>query len=598
MAVNSLNLISPNRITGIQSGLDTDTLIKNLMKAQQAKYDKMFASKTKDEWKRSAYVDLNNSLRKFTDAYASFSNAKSNMTSVSAFKSYAVDLPSNPSLSAAASSSAREGSFTVTIDQLARGAAVTGSAASINLSGFSSSVVANTKIGDISSFASGQTVSGEIKFSVNGEAFTFQSSDTLKKVMDKVNASSAGVTMSYSQLTNAFTFETKATGAYQGLSEPAAPPPFSYVYDGSLPEPPFRAEPEPGASQQELDEYAAYQQELSAYQTDYAARESAARAAYQTLTKQYEQNLNAYKADQARTLSLTDGTGFLAAIGVDASQSVTHGQSALLTVNGVALERDANEFEIDGVSFKLTGVTASPVSFTVKQDVQKSVDMIKSLVDAYNTLIEDLYGKLAEKKNYTYAPLTDEQRAELSETEAELWDAKAKAGLLGRDPTLRTLVDSLQRAFSDAVGGLGTLSGVGLSSGDYFSGNSRKIQIDETKLSQALSADPDKVYQLFNQRVEDAAGRIDTSQTGLIARLTSAMDKFVRYTTGVSEDNKPVETGIKALDKTISNWNEKMTAENTRLYNLQESYYKKFAAMESALAKLQSQSDALSNFGL
>ncbi|MDR3208013.1 MAG: flagellar filament capping protein FliD [Oscillospiraceae bacterium] len=598
MAVNSLNLTNMNRITGLQSGLDTDALIKNLMKAQQAKYDKMVSSKTRQEWKRDAYVDLNNTLRKFKDEYASFTNAKSNMTSVTAYKSYAVEMAANASLSATATANAREGTYTISVERLAKGAVVTGGPASININGFSASVIASTQIGKIASFASGQTVDGEIRFSVNGTDFTFQSTDSLKKVMDTVSNSSAGVTMSYSQVTNAFTFETKAVGAYQGLPEPTEPPPFTYVYDGTEIEPPYMAPPGDGATQPELDAYAAYQTQLGIYEADFAARRAPLFAAYQADVNQYNQDLAAYRADQTHTVSLTDDTGFLNAIGVDASQAATPGQTALLTVNGVSIERDGNEFELDGVTLKLTGLSGTPVSLTVKQDVQKSVDMVKSLVDAYNTLISDLFAKVIEKKNTGYAPLTSEQREELGETDAALWDAKAKAGLLGRDATLRTLVDSLQRAFADAVGDRGVLSGLGISGDIYRVSEAQKIVVDEEKLRQALTSDPDKVYHMFTDRVEDAAGRVNTQQSGLMTRLTAAMDAFVNEASGVNGGKISAATGIVAINRDIDEWTEKIQAENTRLYNLQESYYKKFAAMETALAKMQSQTDALASFGL
>ena len=508
MAINSLsalNAMSMNRIGGLTSGMDTDSIVKGLMRVQQAKYDKMVQAKTRDEWKKTAYTDINNAIRKFKDEYASFLGGK-NMLAVSSYKSYKVDMPANASLSATASASAREGSYTVSVERLASGAALTGTAASSNGAGFSASVIAGTKIENITGFASGETVSGEINFTVNGKEFTFQSTDTMKKIMDTVNSSDAGVRMSYSQLTNAFVIENKMSGAQAG----------------------------------------------------------------------------------ANNLTVQDTSGFLSAIGLGSEAVRTDAQTAQLTVNGISIERDSNNFEIDGVNFNLTKVTDATISFTVKQDVQAGVDAIKGMVDAYNSLMTSLHGKMTEKKIYGYAPLTDEQRTELGEKDAALWDDKAKAGMMYNNPALRALTDAMQRAFSSAIGDMGTLSSLGISGSNYKPGQPNLIQLDESKLRAALETDADKVYRMFTDRVDDAGGKIDVGKSGLVQRLTSAMDTFVNQTKDIN---------LKSLDDSIRGWEDKLRSETTRLFKMQESYYKKFAAMETAMAKMQSQTSALAGMG-
>ncbi len=591
MAVNSITPQTMNRISGLSSGMDTDTMVKNLMKLQQTKYDKMVQAKTRAEWKRDAYTDVNNALRKFKEEYTSFLNNKSNMTSVAAYKSFTTDVAANAGLSATATAAAREGNFTVKVTQLAQGATMTGAKASATVDGFSAGVIANTPIGSIASFASGQTVSDDIKFSVNGTDFSFKATDSLRKVMDTVNSSDAGVTMRYSQLNDAFTFESKAAGVYDpGLVKPAEVPSFNYVYDGTLTKPETMAQPAAGAPQEELDAFEDYQQALKAYQDDFDTRKTEAQKNHQTQLVRYNNDLAAYQDNQKRVLHVTDTSGFLNTIGLDPATAVkTDAKAALLTVNGVAISRNANDFELDGVTFKLTNVTTSDISFAVKRDTQKSVDTIKGFVDAYNGLMDTLYGKLTEKKNYGYAPLTSEQRGELSEEDARQWDIKARAGLLGRDPALQTLVDKLQLAFTSAIGDQGALASVGISGSVYEYKTAAHMQLDEDRLRKALETDADKVYKMFANRVVDEKDRTITSQSGLITRITNAMDTFVTGTREVT---------LNTLNNSIHDWDSKMKTESTRLYNLQESYYKKFAAMEAALTRMQSQTSALSGFGM
>ena len=46
MAIN-MNGYSTQRITGLFSGMDTESLVKNLLATEQAKYDKVFQQKEK-----------------------------------------------------------------------------------------------------------------------------------------------------------------------------------------------------------------------------------------------------------------------------------------------------------------------------------------------------------------------------------------------------------------------------------------------------------------------------------------------------------------------------------------------------------------------
>jgi len=503
----SLNQAYMSRFSGLQSGIDTDTIVQNLMRAQQIKYNKMYQSKIRDQWKKEAYTEINNALRKFKDEYASFLGSSNMMTS-SVYKSYKVEMASNSYLSVAAGANSKEGNYAVEIHQLASGTTMTGDAASSDINGFTASQIAGTKIGSISTFASSQTVSGAIQFKINGKTFNFTANDTMKTVMDSVNGSDAGVIMSYTQLTNAFVLETKATGSQVGANQ----------------------------------------------------------------------------------LDVDDISGFLGVIGLGAA-TVTGPTQAELTINGTAVTRDSNSFEIDGINYKLTQPTGSAISFSVGHDAKTGVDSIKKLVSAYNELMTTLYGSLTEKKNYGYAPLTEEQRGDLTEKEADLWDKMAKAGILGRDSALQRLSDSLRGAFSNAIGGMGALSSIGISGGAYRAGQPSLIQIDEAKLLAALEQDPDKVFRMFTERVEDANGGVITSQSGLMLRLTAAMDTFTTTT------RDSVGSSISSLDNSIRAWDDKMKAELTRLYNMQESYYKKFTALETALAKLQSQTNALGLMG-
>ena len=60
--------------------------------------------------------------------------------------------------------------------------------------------------------------SGTYKFSINGEIFSFDNTATLSSVISKINSSDAGVTISYSSITDRFTMTAKASGAGNNIA--------------------------------------------------------------------------------------------------------------------------------------------------------------------------------------------------------------------------------------------------------------------------------------------------------------------------------------------------------------------------------------------
>ena len=52
------------RVTGMYSGLDTETIVQELVAARQTKVDDLKKEQTKLEWKQTAWKDLNNKISK------------------------------------------------------------------------------------------------------------------------------------------------------------------------------------------------------------------------------------------------------------------------------------------------------------------------------------------------------------------------------------------------------------------------------------------------------------------------------------------------------------------------------------------------------
>lgn len=59
------------RITGMSSGMDTDSMVKELVNAYEKQGEKYTKNRTKNEWKQEAWTDLNKKVKNFFSKYAS-----------------------------------------------------------------------------------------------------------------------------------------------------------------------------------------------------------------------------------------------------------------------------------------------------------------------------------------------------------------------------------------------------------------------------------------------------------------------------------------------------------------------------------------------
>jgi flagellar hook-associated protein 2 len=67
-----------NRVTGLISGLDTETLVKQMMAVSQSKYDSIMAKKAQTEWKVQLYNDIHKGLKDLSDKFMNMSLTQGN----------------------------------------------------------------------------------------------------------------------------------------------------------------------------------------------------------------------------------------------------------------------------------------------------------------------------------------------------------------------------------------------------------------------------------------------------------------------------------------------------------------------------------------
>lgn len=275
-------------------------------------------------------------------------------------------------------------------------------------------------------------------------------------------------------------------------------------------------------------------------------------------------------------------------IGDSEDYTLVKGTNAEVEINGIQASFESNTIEFSGITVKLLSADPSAtVNLEIGPDVDAVVEKVKEFVNVYNELVGELNGLLREKVHRDYQPLTEEQKAALSDKEIELWEQKAKSGLLRSDSMLSSVLSEMRLALGAAVevdGRSVTLKDIGITTGAWYEYG--RLYLDEDKLREALTEDPDAVRGLFTQRGET------NKETGIAARLTSALDQANRRITDTAGrasdyyDRSFLGNRIREYESRISDMEE-------RLLRYEERQWAKFTAMEQALSQLYAQSDWL-----
>lgn len=83
------------RMTGMATGMDTDQTVKDMMKIEQARLDKLQAEKTVKEWTRDSYRDMNKAITEFQKKYLDVLNKDSFIKSPSTFTTNKATIPTS-----------------------------------------------------------------------------------------------------------------------------------------------------------------------------------------------------------------------------------------------------------------------------------------------------------------------------------------------------------------------------------------------------------------------------------------------------------------------------------------------------------------------
>ena len=107
------------KITGMYSGLDTESIISELVSAQSVKKSKLVKAQTKHSWKQDAWKALNTKIFDF------YTNTLSNMRYQSSYMKKTTKISNSNAIKVVTSDSAVDGVRSVKVNQLAKGSTLT-----------------------------------------------------------------------------------------------------------------------------------------------------------------------------------------------------------------------------------------------------------------------------------------------------------------------------------------------------------------------------------------------------------------------------------------------------------------------------------------
>lgn len=537
----------PIRITGLNSGLDTEAIISELVSAYRTKEEKYQKAQTKLSWKQDAWKDLNIKVRSLYDNI-------SNLRFTSAWTMKKTTVSDSTKATVTAAGSCVNGTQTLKIKQLAKGTYITGGEISNTSAG--TAPTSATKLSELGYTGSGGDI--QVKDSSGNVVKTVSvtGNTTIKDLVSALNG--AGDTKASFDATNKRIFMTSNKTGEQN----------AFSLDGD--------------------------------------------------------------ADVLKTVGLSKEGG----------ASIVDAQDSEIELNGAKFTSANNTYTVNGLTIDCLAETGnSEISITTSVDTQSMYDQVKSFLSQYNSLMKEMYSLYNADSAKGYEPLTDSEKDQMTDTEVEKWEEKIKAALLRRDDTLDGIMSTMKNAMSTSYyiynGNAVTYD----SDKQYYKCNGNAIKNSDgsyvTSASQLklwASANGAKKYSLSSFGIKTEAYATMTANSSqdayhidgdaddsvsknnsdvlmnmlssdpdtvssfmkqLTSGLYSAIDTKMKSVKGLSSSYtiyNDIEMAREYSDytDTISKWEDKLT-------DLEDSYYKKFAAMESALASLQSQSSSLSS---
>lgn len=673
----------PIRITGMNSGLDTESIISELVKAQRTKVDSTKKKQTKIQWKQDAWKELNTKIHNL------FQKTLANMRFTTDYSKKITDV-SNPSIASIISSDdAMNATQKLTVDELATTGYMTGAK-------LADSVTKETKLTDITEITAGSTIT----VTTGDKTTDIKITEGMTVGSFVASLKSAGVEANYDEKNKRFHIAATKSGEKNDFAITAADnggadgngpngkaalaalgildysdkekevyAKYAAMYGDttaindavnadvdkwvqsyikqreSLLEKKQKQEDAITKSQNDFqdkygssiddidkdalqqridavkgeiadgDDSEAKKEELETLQgqmkafEDYEKQKDALATTNQSIadveanldpatnyTTASEKLVNEVKTAWTNKIEAAkDAIDNWATLPTNSDLHRSEGKNAQITLNGVTYKGETNTFEVNGLTITALQQSSEEVTLTTRRDTEGVYNIIKNFLKEYNALINEMDKLYNAESAKDYEPLTDDEKKELSDSEVEKWESKIKDSILRRDSNLSSISSAMKTVMLKGAmvnGKQMYLANFGIETLGYMNAaenerNAYHINGDEddsvtsakaNDLKAAIASDPDTVIAFFSQ---------------LAQNLYSELDKQSRSIEGIRSfgsfyDDKKMQSDYDDYKTKIKKQEDKLTA-------MEDRWYKKFTAMETAMARMQSNQSAITS---
>ena len=648
------------RLTGLMSGMDTESIIQELVSVKRTKVDTVKKQQTKLQWKQEAWKDLNSKI------YKLYTSTLSDMRFTSSYSKRTTKVSNPNAVSVITGDKAVNSVQSLKVDTLAKTGYLTGKQLSEDGKYSTSSVLTDATADGGMGVAAGSSLAVKVGNSVTRIDIT--EGMTIGQLTAKLQG--AGINASFDEKNQRFFISSKESGKandfvltglnesgvdalismgvatkkdLQGFGDGSTTAPqavldasvasrlrnvlsevstvnsqiesvgnmfqrlgmtdvvgktpaelkekFETFKTGEAYEKLSETEKEDLDKQvAKLDEYEAKLAELSQYYTTDAEGKT---IATDKLVDEVTAATDAVYESMGNTSSYVAGLADSAFAGVYR----TAGENAKIYLNGAEFVSENNTFEVNGLTLTVNATTGAneEITITTEEDTDGIYDMVKTFLKQYNELINEMDKLYNAESAKGYEPLTEDEKQEMSDDAIEKWEEKIKESLLRGDSTIETVGSALKGimagGFTMTDGSKMYLSDFGINTLGYFNApeNERNAyhidgDPDDTntsnnadKLKAMITGDSERTIEFFSTFAKTLYGKL-----GDLMQRTDYSSSYTVYNDKqMQEEYNDYTSEIKELEQKLADYEDK--------------WYAKFAAMETAMSKMQNNANAVTS---
>ena len=276
------------------------------------------------------------------------------------------------------------------------------------------------------------------------------------------------------------------------------------------------------------------------------------------------------------------------------------GTDAKIYLNEVEYTSNSNNFEINGLTIQAKEV--GDTTITTQDDTSGVYDMIKSFISEYNDLINEMTTLYSADRNKDFDFLTSEQKEEMTDEEIEDWNKKIDESIMSKDQTLgkvltamrQTMLSSYDLTDKDGKTTKVSLSTFNINTLSYFEAEANE------RAAYHIAGDEDDEYSsgktaiggtmLLKDAIANDPQLVQSFFKSLSKDLYSKLGDMMKSTDFSSSFTLYED---KLMKKNYETYKTKIKSAEDKLASREDAYYKQFAQMEKAMTNLNSQQSAL-----